>query len=397
MKDAAVIAACIRERAAYDKVWRFIDPAEFTPMGAHWWPLIREWYGRDPSSQWIDKAQLRERGERVTDPKHWDTQRGWFDDLPKVSPDNVVFDVLEIKRYAKGNELAALIASQGSPDDIKHAIDEYRDLLVTNVLSRSDVRYAMTTDDWFESPERQNLTPMFPKAINDRLDGGLTGGDHVIVFARPEIGKTLFVVNAVGGWLKIKKKVLYVGNEDGIDKIKGRVGLNVSNMTPAEREKFKPQYLERTKKHGLDDRLVAVHLHPGTVHEVEELVREHRPDIVVVDQLRNLSGPGKNTSSRLNQIAIDFRQLLSRYDVVGVSVMQANAGEHGKNKVWHELDDIDESRTGVPAQGDLVIGLGADNNMLTHNTRAASICKNKLTGDHEGVILSIDKARNKVK
>ena len=77
--------------------------------------------------------------------------------------------------------------------------------------------------------------------------------------------------------------------------------------------------------------------------------------------------------------------------------MQARAPEHGHRLVWFHADDVDSSRIGAPGTADVLIGVGADEEMLLQNVRAISICKNKVGGNHEGFTVNIDTARSKLK
>lgn len=397
MYDSRVVAACVASREAFDKVKGFVSSDEFTPMGAFWWDLVQLWYKHDPEASAVDPDILREQGIRAVDDAHQDTLVSWFDNLPEsVSPTNVVADLLEVKRYAKGNALAAAMHDNSDVRKLKRLIAEYDELLTASELGGSKLQYAVAGEDLFRVMSDENKWSLSPKILNEKTEGGVLPGDFIILFGRKEMGKTLFCVQMVCHWLKQGARVLYVGNEDKIDKIKWRMLCNLSNMTKEQARKFKDTALERARKKGFDDRLFMVHLHPGTVAEIEELVIDHEPDILVIDQIRNIGGGGDGMTARMNQVAIDVRQLLSKYQLVGLGVAQAHAGEHSRPKVWLANDDIDSSRTGLPAQGDLILGIGADEKMIAHNTRALSIPTNKISGDHEGFTYRIDRQRNKI-
>lgn len=396
MHDAKVLSASMASRAAFEKVATHVDVDEFSPLAAHWWPLVAEWYEADPDASSVDPEILRERGKRRTDEKHWDTMRAYFDGLPTdVSANNVVNELIEVKTLARGNELAAAIAANRR-NDIPRLLHEYEGLLNAAKLDASVEVYAKSLDELDEELSDAKKYTLTPKVLNDRTDGGLLPGDFMILFARPEMGKTMFSVAQTAHWLREGHRVLYIGNEDPIDRIKGRVRMNLANMTKAEVEQWTDEANKRARERGIEDRLVMVHLHPGSAAEIDALIRKHEPDILVVDQLRNLAGRGENMTNRLNQVAIDIRQLLAKHHIAGLAIAQANAGEHGKTKIWLDMDDVDGSRTGIPAQADLLIGMSADNEMLVHNTRALALAKNKLSGNHDGLTINVDKARNKL-
>lgn len=397
MYDAKVVAACIASREAYDKVRSFVSTQEFTPMAGFWWDLVEEWYKADSAAGAVDPQLLRDKGARACSDAHHDTMLGWYDELPdQVSSLNVVADLLEVKRFAKGNELSVAMHENRDVKKIKRLLSEYDNLITSSELGGSKLQYAVAGEDLFGVMSNENKWSLSPSVLNDRTDGGCLPGDFIILFGRKEMGKTLFCVQLVCHWLRQNARVLYIGNEDKIDKIKWRMLCNLSNMTKEQILKFKDEALSRARKKGFDDRLFMVHLHPGTVSEIEELVVEHEPDILVIDQVRNIGGGGDGLTARMNQVAIDIRQLTSKYQLVTLGVAQAHAGEHGRPKVWLANDDIDSSRTGLPAQGDLILGIGADETMIAHNTRALSIPTNKISGDHDGFIYTIDKQRNKV-
>ncbi len=397
MQDLQIISAVISSRVAFEQIAAHVDKTEFSPLTAPIWTLVEEYYAIDADAQIADVEVLRGRLRASVEEKHQATLVSHLDSMPEVSSANIVHDLLTLKRERKGMELASAITGNAAQQkEAGKLLREYTELLAQNSFETSDTIYAAGLDSIDEVLGIDNQIPLVPKALNERIGGGVVAGDFIIVFARPEIGKTLFCVAQVANFLRQKKKVLYIGNEDKIDKIKARIRNNLSNMTRSEVAEFTEEANKRAIAKNIESHLVAVHLHPGSVSEIESLVIEHQPDVLVIDQLRNVAGEGKNMSSKLNQIAIDVRQLLSKHNLVGLAIAQANAGEHGKTKVWLEAGDVDESRTGIPAQADLLLGIGADNDMLIGGNRAISFCKNKLTGNHEGLIIGVDEFRSKV-
>jgi len=397
MHDSKVIAACMASSEAFDKVKGHVDANEFTPMGGFWWPLVVDWYTNDDQATGIDPSLLKERGLRKVDGKLEETMVAWFDSLPEVpSATNVVHDLLEVKRHARGHELSAAIADGEDRRNIKRLLAEYDELVVATELDNNELIKAGSVRELGTILSDEAKLSLHPKTLNDRTDGGALPGDFIIIFGRPEMGKTLFCVNLVSHWLRKGSRVLYIGNEDKIEKIQGRIQCNLSNMDKDQVEKWRDEADKRSIAHGIDDRLFLYRMTPGTVSKIEELIIKHEPDVLVLDQIRNIGGAGDGLTSRLNQVAIDVRNLLGKHQVIGLGVTQANAGEHGKSKPWLELDDVDSSRTGLPAQADLLIGIGGDDNMVAHNTRALTLCKNKLSGNHDGFTVKVDKARNKL-
>ena len=399
MYDGLVVAACIDSRAAYDRAAPFVDEREFTPMGGFWWKLVDEWYHRDPDAKHVDRTVLRERGKRQAGAKHVDTLVGWFDDLEPVgSAGNVVSDLIAVKRHAKGNELAAALG--GDVEQVLPLAEEFVELLSAETLEKDTWVEATDDDDIAMELDDAAKIKVLPLALNRRLRGGVTPGTHIIIFGPVEIGKSALAINMVGGFLRQNKRVLYVSNEDAAHRLRLRIRCHLAHMSADEVKQNPSLAKERSESKGFHNLFIG-NMDPGDVRQIERLVDRHKPDVVVIDQLRNLhaiGGGGRlGTTQRIDQAAQEVRSLLIRKQLVGVSTMQAYAGEHGKPNVWFYADDVDSSRVGAPGSADVLLGIGADEEMLLQNVRAISVCKNKVGGTHEGFTVQIDPQRSKLK
>lgn len=399
MHDGVVIASCIDSRAAYDRVERFVDRHEFTPMASFWWELVVDWYNRDNSAESIDRGILRAKGNRRAGAKHRETMQEWFDGLPRgVSPNNVISELIAVKRHAKHNELAA--TPQEDYDKLRKLAGEYVELLDAEELQASTWVEAGDWDEIDDALSEENRVKLLPLALNKRAGGGAIPGHHIVLFGPTEIGKSLFAINMVCGFLRQGKRVLYVSNEDSARIVKERIRCNLSGMSAQEARQNTGEAIALARSKGIDN-LACGNMDPGDIAQIEKKVEEFNADVIVVDQLRNLHALGGSRAAgitqRLDQVAQEFRSLLIRKQLIGVSIMQANAGEHGKPQVWMSYDDVDSSRTGVPASADLLIAIGADENMLAQGRRAVSLCKNKLGGKRDGFLIAVDAERSKCK
>lgn len=400
MIEQKVLAAICQSRDAYEKVYRYIDEGDLSPQAKAWFPLIQDWYKRDSRCQAIDLALLRERGKRQLPEKHLETLIGYLDTLPEqVSPANVVADVLDLQRFIRGNMLCGAIQSRDEKK-IQPLLEEYTDLLRADSLGTSEIRWTEDDEEMQQRLNRENLIKLAPSSLNEKCKGGAGRGDHIVIFGRPEAGKTMFTVNMVGGFLKFGHKVLYIGNEEDTYKTRKRIICNLAGCTPGQFEEHTERALERAREKGLD-KLRICHVFPGTIPEIEDLLKEVRPDVLVLDQIRNISWQGKGGDSmvtKLEQLGISVRSLLGRYDCLGVSVTQAGNPDH--QDPWLRMEDLDNSKTGLPGTADLIIGIGTNEEMNLACQRAISLCKNKLNEDPEGrvgFIVQVDPARSKVR
>lgn len=405
MIDAKVIAACLLSRAAYEKVSGYVDVAELSLQGQTWWPLIQDWYERDKESKSVDKEIMLQKGTRELPEAHLDTLVGWFQDLPEVdSPLSVVADLIELKRYVAGNALSQAIQGR-QHTKIDTLLQEYGDLREATELGRSEITWTMDDDAMAAQLSRENLTKVAPKRLNEKLLGGAGPGSTILIFGRPESGKTLFTVNMVAGFLKFGKRVLYVGNEEGTYRTRKRIINNLANASNEAYEAEPERGLAVAKKHGLDE-LFICHMQPGSPAEIEAIVKDIKPDVVVVDQIRNLNLTGKGNdklTDRLGELGTRMRSMANRHAFVSVSVTQAGdkTDKHGQEPPpWLSMSDIADNRTSLAAQFDVILGIGCTEELRRTGTRAISICKNKLSDRddaHEGFVVQVDIQRSKVR
>lgn len=397
MLDGKVIAACLESAEAFHQVRAHVNPTELSPQGAAWWELIQEWYSRDPDAKGVDLEILKEMGAKRLPEAHQETLQGWLSHLPEIdSPLNVTSFLLDLKRYQIGNRLCQAIQTRDEKR-LPDLLAEYVDLRDATKLGKSEVKWTMDDGEMTTMLSRQNLIKIAPQRLNDKLKGGVTRGDHILVFGRPESGKTLVTVNMTAGFLKQKLKVLFIGNEESTYKSRKRIVCSLAGATSEQFDEEPERVLARANELGLDG-LFICHMSPGTLTEIEDLIKDLRPDVVVLDQIRNVEHKGDGMTAKLNELGKDFRNLLGKYDCVGVSVTQA--GDHQRDQAWLEMGDIDHSRTGLPAACDVIIGVGTSEELKAQGMRAISLPKNKLNDDEdgrEGFLIQVDLKRSRAR
>ena len=402
MIDQKLLKACMESRKAYTAVAEHVDKDELSPQASQWWDLVHQWYVRDPNALFVDPDLIRSKGKRSLPAKYRDELLEWIDDLPNVpSTENVVHEILDIKLFHARQKLAQLAANpEADYDAVREQIEVVNYFLDATSLEAGESEEFWLPDDIrhdYEVLSEENRIELAPRALNKRCKGGAVGGDHIVVFGPTEIGKSLFAINMAAHFLRKGERVMYVGNEDKIEKIRTRITSNLLGWSFEQCLANKDEAWDRVQTKGMKPgRLHMVHAKPGSVAKMDEWAERVRPKIIIVDQFRNLGGRGDSMTVKMNDNAIKFRSLIAKHDCVGLSIAQAHAGEHGKTKVWYEYDDIDSSRTGLPAQADLLVAVGADKEMLALGTRAISLCKNKLGDEHEGFIARFDHMHSRV-
>jgi hypothetical protein len=114
---------------------------------------------------------------------------------------------------------------------------------------------------------------------------------------------------------------------------------------------------------------------------VEDHIDQYEPEWIVADQLRNFKVKAENRTNQLEMAATAFRTIGKKKNVLVWSVTQG--ADSCRNKLQMDTGDVDSSNVGIPAQADVLLGIGADEAMLVENTRMLSLPKNKISGNHD--------------
>ena len=396
--ERKVLASLCQDRSNWNAVKDVLNREELSPEGGIIYGLIDEWYATDGEARSVDLDILCSRvARRVSSDKHIELIsqiiRG-FGDMD-VSGINIVNEVRDQKAHAIGLQIASRLSSGKDADEL---LDKYKELKQGKVKSVggteeeefSNVTPASLLRSHFS---KENLIEVWPKALNELIDGGAKPGHHILVFAPTEMGKTLMVINMVAGFLKNGHKVLYCGNEDPAPDILMRMMSRLTGMTKYEiREN--PKQAETLLGQRNWDLFTLVSLSPGTFGQIHRLVDRYAPRVVVLDQLRNIAVDSENRTQALEKAATYARNLAKRYGVLVVSVTQA--ADSASRKTVLDRGDVDSSNVGIPGQCDLMIGIGADQQMEEQGLRVLSFPKNKLSGKHTPIPVVFNYTLSKV-
>lgn len=238
------------------------------------------------------------------------------------------------------------------------------------------------TDDLFELEKHSILS----SGLRWRLDclnrslGPLRPGDFGFTFARPESGKTTFLADQITYFCQqAQRPVVWFNNEEQGQKVRLRTFQACLALTTDELWKNKQSnldtYRERTK--GLlriyDD---------ATIHkaEVEAVIQELSPELVVFDQIDKIRGFDADRPDivygRIYQWA---RELAKRHQLSVIGICQADGTGEGVR--WLTMAHVAEAKTSKQAEADWILGIGRSNESGVESIRYFNISKNKLLGD----------------
>lgn len=399
MSERKVLAAILRDRKAYDEIAPLVKDGTFTEQANVVFKAVTDYYSRDPDTSTTDISIIGGQINRtIANPKHRETFEGLLRELGEMecSPANIAADFRAVRLEAAGAKLASALVMNKPESEVDGLLEAYEECKTnTNLEDTRQVYRGLPIQEISKTYSDGELIKVWPLSLNLRLDGGLLRGHHLIVFARPEMGKTLFLVNAVAGFLSQGLTVLYIGNEDPISDIALRV---VCRLT--KRNKFdvlsNPEESDVQARDLGYDNLVLASLSPGTPREIEKLVKEYKPSVLLIDQLRNINVPNKegNYTQQLEKAATAARNLGKRHGVLVISVTQA--GDSASGKAVLEMGDVDSSNTGIPAQADVMVGIGASQEDAAMGRRVLSLPKNKRSGNHEFFPVKVDPSMSRM-
>jgi predicted ATP-dependent serine protease len=233
-----------------------------------------------------------------------------------------------------------------------------------------------------------------PVDMGIQLAGGPLRGHNTIIFARPDVGKTACALTIAASALRQEKRVLYCGNEDPAEVMIERLISNLTNV-PLNRLHLDPQRIMSVADSRGYQSFFFVEMYPGSASEIERHVQQVEPDVLIVDQLRNLKDKDTNRVIQLDTVARELRNLGKKYRLYNFALTQA--GDSAENKLYLEMGDVDFSNTGIPGAADCMIGIGATREYIAQGHRMLSFPKNKIGGGsgREPVRVTLDVSRSK--
>lgn len=389
MDEQKLVAALINDRSAYDELAGKLDPADFSEQGE---AILRAGVGqykRDPSAMAVDRDVLESAIRRMfANEKHADNVIHWLADLPSdVSSRNVAAEYRLLRRERVGFDLAAKLGAGEHDESVQALIEKYQELSREGTAEKD----RPSIDDLYEDIAGGARMRLYPAGVNRACRGGCLPGHNITVFARPNAGKTLLAINMAAGFLRDGRRVLYTGNEEPINDLVLRMLARLSGLPLSRLYESKELGTKAERKAGeLYERFFPKQTTSGTIGEVEALVRKYQPDVVVIDQLKNLKiGSGNsNRALELDQIARAIRDLGKQNHIVTVGLTQAADSADQKMKLG--MGDVEFSNTGVPGAADLMIGLGVNDKWQAQGRRMINLPKNKIGGQHVSFPVFID-------
>jgi replicative DNA helicase len=237
----------------------------------------------------------------------------------------------------------------------------------------------------------------------------LRAGDFVIVAARPDKGKTTFCASELTHMAAQldtlfpgeNRSILWFNNEGPGKKIVMRnfqaaLGATTEELvqlsnTPADPEwnaKHKREYTTKVRQAyaealgGRPGALRIFDIHDMWNHEVEDIMKQYRPALVLFDMVDNIKfgGDTNNNGQRTDQLLeamYQWARLMGvKHDCAVMATSQISADGDGVG--YPTLPQLKDSKTGKQGAADVIITIGAINDPVLENSRYIGTTKNKL-------------------
>jgi archaellum biogenesis ATPase FlaH len=386
-REERLLSAILQNREAYNTLAPLVKEGVFSRHVQLVWDTVDTYYQADAEAKAVSRDTILDI-ITLNHPKHEQHFTHLLAGLERASVPNTVAEYSELHRQKIEAEIAEAVLN-GDKKDVIDKLIEKRELCEIHektdedsTLINASLKDALT----IVAPE--NVIRVSPRALAQRLDGGLLRATQSVIYAVTEVGKSLLSIEITCGLLRDGRTVVYCGNEDPARSMLMRIYSNLSSMTKKEMIES-PAEAERSAQEQGFSNLVFLNLSPGTVPEIRRAVERYKPDVLIVDQMANLDSGNSLTKVEKNEyLATQFRNIAKKYDVATIMVHQA--GDSAHNKPILDKNDLYFSNTGVQGQMDVMIGLGMTQDMERDNKRMITLTKNKISADHSSFPITVD-------
>lgn len=213
----------------------------------------------------------------------------------------------------------------------------------------------------------------------------LRPGDFGIIAGRPDKGKTTFIASEItymAPQLPEDRNIVWLNNEGPSSKIRKRIyqaaiGKPMSELIKMSEEGvLVPEYIKAV---GRQDKIRVFDVHDYGIGQVEVILEQSNPGIIVYDMLDNIRGHSSDSRQDLQLEGMYqwARERSVKYSCVGLATSQISAD--GDGIAYPAMTFLKDSRTGKQGACDFIMMLGSSNEENLRHARYISVPKNKLS------------------
>ena len=337
-----------------------VDLAEFIPRFFMWHPSLTE----------ENKSKFKAILANIAKDPDPNTEQNIINDLAEVELAGTFANLAE---QFKEGELANIFHMTTK------AVDQFK-----MRIGHKDIKFIDTPIEDLLQKEYDN------SGVHWRLDclnnsmRGLRPGDFGIIAGRPDKGKTSFIASECTFFapqLPDDKNIIWLNNEGPGDRIKPRLYQAALGLTIPEMRSYVPNgrlvemYREYVKRL---DRIRIFDIHGFDQGQVESILEENNPGVVIYDMIDNIKGTGSEarTDRQLEEMYKWGREISVKHETIGLATSQISADGDGLQ--FPTLGMLKDSKTGKQGACDFQLMIGASNDPNLQGLRFLSLPKNKL-------------------
>ncbi len=276
--------------------------------------------------------------------------------------------------------------------DSSIALDGLREILdnydrETGRLGKTKSPFASTKLSELQASTRGTGFEWYLDELNVSI-GPITRGSFVVLAARPEVGKTTFLVSELTRMVRFahctelqERPIIILNNEEPSNRIMLRVVQSYFGITLEALEKDVTKYEEIYQKE-VGNRILVISEDSGfnNIKSLDSLFREYNPCMIAFNMLDKVNGfnSEQRDDLRLGKLYWWARDKANQYGPV-IALSQLDASAEGEK--WITQDKLRGSKTDKASEADVIIGMGKVNNDPTlEHIRYLHMSKNKLPG-----------------
>lgn len=381
--EKKILAACMHSRAAFDRIEGELEGRISLPVSDFIVEMCKEYYARDGTADSVDIDYVMEHISNLFDnPKKVVEFQGIVREINdiNVSAENIVDLILAARQKEAGHKLAAALAN--GDKDVDELWDEYKSVSTrqTKAVEEEEVFQNVSIEQSINTVlNPANLIHLPTQFLMEATDGGALPGHQILVYARPETGKSALAIAFAKCFAYQGLPGIYFGNEDPIQSIILRAQCAISGMTKEQLRQHPKDAQALLEANGWGN-IRFIPLHPGSPEQVRKYVKMYGAKWFVSDQMRNYITKADTRVNQLETAATALRNIAGQEGAVSVALTQA--GDSAERKLVLDMGDVDFSNTGIPSQMDLMVGMGVNEDFESKGYRMLSLPKNKLGGKH---------------
>ena len=283
--------------------------------------------------------------------------------------------------------------TENSLEPLRKILDDYKDDFTPNLRVdwEADDLDTILAATALESRWSFNI-PSLARRVE-----GVSGGHLIVVGARPNTGKTSFhasLIAAESGFAHQGAKCVILCNEEAYTRVASRYVSASANMTM--KEVRENQALARKRYEPVRQNIMFKESTGKTMAWVESVVKQEKPDIVVLDMGDKFADMKSERSDiTLKTAAIHARNIAKQYDCCVIWMSQLSAEAEGKADLNQSM--MEGSKTGKAAEADLMLLIGKTQQVEGEDedpVRYLNLAKNKLNGFQGKITCVLDGARS---